>query len=120
MARPTHALVVGCGIAGPALALAFARQGIRSTVVETRARTSEQGGSITLARAWTWLCDALTDSANALLVLDKALGVYDRLREIGFSYTRVQAVNDDGYVNGAILNGQEPGYPCVARRSSHS
>ena len=53
-------------------------------------------------------------------MLDKALGVYDRLREIGFSYTRVQAVNDDGYVNGAILNGQEPGYPCVARKSSHS
>ncbi|OCF39125.1 hypothetical protein I317_07066 [Kwoniella heveanensis CBS 569] len=101
---PRHVLIVGCGLGGPCLALSLARKGIRSTIFEIRPEPSESGGSISLA-------------PNGLRVLDRYAGVYDRLRDVGFSYHRFGAYVDDGEKLGEIVAGEvsegEKGYPSV-------
>lgn len=97
-----HVLIVGGGLAGPALALALARNGIRSTIFEIRSERSDSGGSISLA-------------PNALRPLDKCMGVYDELKAAGFTYTRMSAFDETGYNYGATLVGEEHegGYPAI-------
>ncbi|WVQ97552.1 hypothetical protein IAU59_004666 [Kwoniella sp. CBS 9459] len=99
---PEHVLIIGCGMAGPCLALSLARRGIRSTIFEIRPQPSESGGSISLA-------------PNGLRVLDRYAGVYDRLREVGFSYHRFGAYVEDGEKLGEIVAGEaaDSGYPAV-------
>jgi len=84
-----HVLIIGGGLAGPALALALARQNIRSTIFELRPTRGDSGGSISLA-------------PNALRALDKACGVYDRIRSTGFVHRRISVFDDLGYHFGEI------------------
>lgn len=103
----SHVLIAGAGLGGTALALALARSGIRSTVYEIRSGPSSAGGSITLA-------------SNALRVLDRPIGVYDKLKQVGYTYTRMGAYLDDGYKYGDIMigdvgseAGEEGRYPAL-------
>jgi 2-polyprenyl-6-methoxyphenol hydroxylase-like FAD-dependent oxidoreductase len=96
-----HVLIAGAGLGGPALALALARQGIRSTIYEIRERQSNAGGSITL-------------TAGAIKVLDNSIGVYDKLKSAGYTYTRMGAHSEDGYRYGDVIVGDEKeGYPAL-------
>jgi hypothetical protein len=99
---PSHVLIIGGGIAGPALAIALARRSIRSTIFELRPTRGDSGGSITLA-------------PNALRVADKTLGVLGALQARGFTYHRVGFYADDGYKFGdACLSEEGPGgYPVL-------
>ncbi|KAJ7865288.1 putative kynurenine 3-monooxygenase [Mycena olivaceomarginata] len=82
-------LIVGGGLAGPALALALARQNIRSSVFEIRPQRTIADGSIALA-------------PNALRALDHVIGVYDRLKLAGFSYRRLAMHAEDGQLFGHV------------------
>ncbi|KAF8134181.1 hypothetical protein K438DRAFT_1883381, partial [Mycena galopus ATCC 62051] len=62
-------LIVGGGLAGPALALALAHH----------------------------------TSPNALRALDHVIGVYDRLKPVGFSYRHLEMHADDGYEFGRLV-----------------
>jgi 2-polyprenyl-6-methoxyphenol hydroxylase-like FAD-dependent oxidoreductase len=73
---PPHVIIVGAGLTGPALAIALARQSIRSTIVERHPSPRNIGGVILLA-------------VNALRVLDKAVGVEPLLRKAGYSYDAI-------------------------------
>lgn len=98
-----HVLIVGGGLAGPALALALARKNIRSTIFEIRPSRSDSGGSISLA-------------PNALNALDKGIGVYNQVQSAGFTYHRIGAYADDGYKFGDVRMCDEGGqgsYPLV-------
>ena len=94
-----HVLIVGGGLAGPALAVSLARIGIRSTVFEIRQVKGDSGGSITLA-------------PNALRALDKSCGVYNAIRSAGYVYDKLDAYLDDGYKLGELLLGDDE-YPAV-------
>jgi hypothetical protein len=102
MAPSPHVLILGGGIAGPALGLALAKNDISSTIFEIRQPGTDQGGSITLA-------------PHALRVIDKSLGVYDDVLARGFRYDKVAAYNDQGYRFGEIQVEEpgEEGYPAV-------
>ncbi|KAF8131261.1 hypothetical protein K438DRAFT_1694925 [Mycena galopus ATCC 62051] len=83
-------LIVGGGLAGPALALALARQNIRSSIFEIHPQRTIAASSITLA-------------PNALRALDHVIGVYDRLKPVGFSYRHLEMHADDGYEFGRLV-----------------
>lgn len=102
MTAARHVLIAGAGLSGPALALCLARQGIRSTIFEIRSSPSKSGGSVTLA-------------SHAIRALNNPIGVYDKLKEIGYTYSRMGAYSDDGYRFGEILIGDEGegGYPAL-------
>lgn len=97
-----HVLIAGAGLSGPALALSLARQGIKSTIFEIRPSPSESGGSITL-------------TSRALSALDNPIGVYNDLKEIGWSYSMMGAYSDEGYRFGEISIGSqtEGGYAAL-------
>ncbi|KAL7423620.1 hypothetical protein Q5752_001201 [Cryptotrichosporon argae] len=98
-----HVLIVGAGLGGPCLALALARSRIRSTLLELRPSRPTSGGSISLG-------------PPALHVLDKYAGVYDSIKEIGYSYYRFGAYTEDGEKLGEIVvgeEGKEGGYPAI-------
>lgn len=95
-----HVLIVGGGLAGPCLALSLARHGIRSTIFEIRPELSDSGGSISLG-------------PNALQVLDKYAGVYDRVKSAGYTYYEFGAYFEDGERLGKVNVGQKDGYPAV-------
>ena len=75
LARP-HVIIVGAGLAGPALASALAGQGIRSTVLERHPTPQNIGGVILVA-------------PNAMRVLDKQVGIEPRLRAAGCTYDAI-------------------------------
>lgn len=89
-----HVLIAGAGMAGPALALSLAHQGIRSTIFEIRSGPSFAGGSLTLA-------------SHAIKILDTPIGIYNELKEAGYSYRRMGAYSHDGYRYGDILVGND-------------
>ena len=97
-----HVLIAGAGLSGPALALSLARQGIRSTIFEIRSEPSKAGGSITL-------------TSRAIKALDQSTNVFNKLKEVGFSYTQMAAFDDEGYRYGSIVVGNEEveGYPAL-------
>ncbi|KAF8145307.1 hypothetical protein K438DRAFT_1991944 [Mycena galopus ATCC 62051] len=82
-------LIVGGGLAGPALALALARQNIRSSIFEIRPQRTVATSSITLA-------------PNALCVLDQVIGVYECLKTASFSSHHLEMHADDGYEFGRL------------------
>lgn len=101
MSLPNHVLIVGAGLAGPALALALAKQSIKSTILERRPYSQDIGGVIFLA-------------ANAMRVMDKVLGIEGRLRRVGYSFDAIEmytqgngAVGECDKVGGLMINGGE-------------
>lgn len=74
---PDHVIIVGAGLGGPALAIALAKQSIRSTILERRAGCEDIGGVITLG-------------ANAMRVMDKVVDLGPRLREVGQTFDQIQ------------------------------
>lgn len=80
-----HVLIIGAGLAGPALALALARHSIRSTIFERRPSIQDIGGVISLA-------------PNAMRVLDKIVGIEPDIRRLGqtFSGFEMQACSMSG------------------------
>lgn len=99
-----HILIIGAGLAGPALALSLARHSIKSTIFEIRPSLSESGGSITLA-------------ANAVRALTLLGGdeLIVRIQAAGFLYTRMTAFLSTGYRYGDLVVGEEEegGVPAV-------
>ena len=81
---PSHVIIVGGGLAGPALAVALAKQSIKSTVLERHATVQDLGGVIMLA-------------PNAMYVMDKLLGIGDSLRSKGslFEAIHIHAQRDN-------------------------
>lgn len=80
----SRVLIIGNGLAGPALALSLARHSIRSTIFEIRPALGDGGGSISLA-------------PNALRALDACQkGLVNRLRKRGYSYKRLAIYDEEG------------------------
>ena len=78
-----HALIIGSGIAGPAVAMALQRVGIASTVYEARMQAEQNKGSfLTVAR----------NGVNALRTLNAFEGVMER----GFWVSRMELYSGTG------------------------
>jgi 2-polyprenyl-6-methoxyphenol hydroxylase-like FAD-dependent oxidoreductase len=91
MSPPRHVIIVGAGLAGPALASSLAGQGIRSTILERHPAPRNIGGVILVA-------------PNAMRVLDKLVGVESRLRSVGCSYDVIN-IYTEGSGNGLTRAG---------------
>jgi 2-polyprenyl-6-methoxyphenol hydroxylase-like FAD-dependent oxidoreductase len=76
MANPLHVIITGAGLAGPALAIALAKQSIRSTILERRPSSQDIGGVIMLA-------------PNAMHVMEDLLHIGDRLRNLGDTFKAI-------------------------------
>jgi FAD-dependent urate hydroxylase len=81
----SRALIVGVGVAGPALGIALGRSGIRSAVFEECAAPRDRGGAF------------LNVAPNGIKVLE-ALGLENRVEELGFVTDRLVFHNDRGRV----------------------
>jgi 2-polyprenyl-6-methoxyphenol hydroxylase-like FAD-dependent oxidoreductase len=97
-----HVLINGAGLAGLSLAIALAKRNIRSTIFEIRAVPTTIGGTLVLA-------------PNALRVLDQTMGIYDRIRKVGFEYEHIEFYSEDGWRFGGLVNGDRKayGYPAL-------
>lgn len=92
MSSPTRkALIIGCGIAGPAVALFLKRAGIGAEVYEARSASAEDTGFF------------LNIAPNGMNVL-KTLGVAHRLEQGGFPATGIAFFNRKGKQIGALDN----------------
>ncbi|KAK8854484.1 hypothetical protein IAR55_003222 [Kwoniella newhampshirensis] len=89
MPPPSHVLIVGGGLCGPALAIALSRHRIRSTILELRPQAGNNGGAIMLA-------------PNALRVLDKVIGVDEEIKGEGFGLDKIDFFWEDGLRVGGI------------------
>jgi 2-polyprenyl-6-methoxyphenol hydroxylase-like FAD-dependent oxidoreductase len=76
MATHLHIIITGAGLAGPALAIALAKQSIRSTILERRPYSQDIGGVIMLA-------------PNAMHVMEDLLHIGDRLRSLGDTFKAI-------------------------------
>jgi 2-polyprenyl-6-methoxyphenol hydroxylase-like FAD-dependent oxidoreductase len=76
MANPLHVIISGAGLAGPALAIALAKQSIGSTILERRPYSQDIGGVIMLA-------------VNAMHVMEDLLHMGDRLRSLGDTFKAI-------------------------------
>lgn len=97
-----HVLINGAGPAGLSLSIALAKRNIRSTLIEIRKGPSALGGTIALA-------------PNALRVLDKTIGIYDGIRQVGFEFEVIEFYSNDGWRLGGAMAGntKEYGYPSL-------
>lgn len=86
------ALVVGGGVAGPAVALALEQVGVEAVVLEARSREELAAGSY------------LTLSPNGVHAVDQ-LGLGDRLRAVAFPTRRNELVSGTGRVLGSVTLG---------------
>lgn len=115
MPTPNHTLIVGCGLAGPALALLLAQHGLRSTILEARPEHRTIGGPVMLAPNAVRVLDRITrggrgptstqvqkvgtahdgdgEGASASARTDASqtrFSVYDELKLIGRPFSRIQ------------------------------
>ncbi len=94
--RPKKALIIGCGIAGPATAMFLKRAGIDSVIYEAEERTDDYAGLfLNLAR-------------NGLRVL-KDLGLDEQIRQEGIAMHSMKMVSGKGRLLGNV--GQTSGEP---------
>lgn len=91
MNAPKKALVIGCGVAGPAIALFLKRAGLQAEVFEARSATEEDAGFF------------LNLAPNGMNVL-KTLGIDRRLEQGGFPATGITFFNRVGHQIGALDN----------------
>ena len=89
---PSHVVIIGGGLSGCALAVQLAKRGIRSSVFEIRSKRGDIGGGLMLA-------------INALRVMDKDLGVLEKLQKVGFEFEDLSLVANDGTFLGTVKNG---------------
>jgi len=103
--RSRHVVIVGGGVAGPALALFLKKAGISCAVYESHPYTEGVGGGLGLA-------------PNGMKVL-AALGLADRLRARATAITRFDFRNARGAVLGSVrLDPSAYGQPTVAMSRS--
>src|SRR5215467_14485856 len=103
MNRPGRkALIIGCGIAGPVVALFLQRAGIEAEIYEARDESTDYGGSF------------LNTACNGLGVL-KALGLDERVTGQGSPIPRMQIWSGNGKRLGEVRNGAraEVGAPSI-------
>ncbi len=99
------AIIIGTGLAGPALALALKQQNISCTLFDLRDPAALDGGFVALA-------------PNALRALDR-IGVYDRISKQGWNYEEFQMLSSRNLSRIAtILNGSQKKYGYKALRIS--
>jgi len=93
MNRPRRkALIIGCGIAGPVVALFLQRAGIEAEIYEARTDTTDYGGSF------------LNMACNGLGVL-KTLGLDDKVSSQGSPIPRMMIWSGKGKCLGEVRNG---------------
>lgn len=99
-----HVIILGGGMAGCCLAIALAKQHIRSTIVEIRPSPSTSGGALMLA-------------PNALRILDKVAGVYDQVKAAGYAVETVPIYVDQTRAGKVWLGDVAgTGYPAIRCR----
>jgi 2-polyprenyl-6-methoxyphenol hydroxylase-like FAD-dependent oxidoreductase len=106
MNAPRRALVIGGGIAGPALALFLARAGIRPIVFEAYPRTENVGGGFQIA-------------PNGMRVL-AALGLADSLLAQGHPCSDMAFRNHQGRLIGMVRTARAGHAVNILRASVHS
>lgn len=87
-------LVVGCGVGGPAMAMALQHVGIESTIVEAELRDAAPRGTF------------LNVASNGLDAL-AALGLHRRVADAGFPTPRMRLLSGRGRLLGEVSNGIE-------------
>src|SRR6266446_9328716 len=93
MNRPARkALIIGCGIAGPVVALFLQRAGIEAEIYEARAESTDYGGSF------------LNMACNGLGVL-KPLGLDEQVASQGSPIPRMLIWSGKGEPLGEVRNG---------------
>ncbi|KIY01055.1 uncharacterized protein Z520_03721 [Fonsecaea multimorphosa CBS 102226] len=98
-------IIIGSGLAGPAMALALHRHGISCKVFDLRDEAAFDGGFVALA-------------PNALRALDR-IGVYDRVRTQGWNYEEFRFLSSRNLSRIAtVLNGSVDKYGYKAVRVS--
>ena len=103
MYRPERkALIIGCGIAGPVVALFLQRAGIEAEIYEARDESTDYGGSF------------LNMASNGLGVL-KTLGLEDQVSSQGSPIPRMVIWSGKGKRLGEVRNGarEEVGIPSI-------
>ncbi|WP_163996036.1 FAD-dependent oxidoreductase [Pyxidicoccus caerfyrddinensis] len=96
--RNGHALIMGCGIAGPVVAMALQRAGIESVIYEARSGAMDEAGAF------------LNLAPNGVNVL-KTLGVDAQVQAAGFPCGGIAFWNGAGRRLGVMDNGpEEPRY----------
>ena len=93
---PRQAIIIGCGIAGPAVALLCQRAGIAATIYEAREAPDDYSGLF------------LNVASNGLHVL-ATLGLAGEISAEGFACPRMQLWNGGGKLLGEMRNGAAPG-----------
>lgn len=96
------ALIIGCGVAGPVVALFLQRTGIEAEIYEARAESADYGGSF------------LNTACNGLGVL-KTLGLDEQVACQGSPIPRMQIWSGNGKRLGEVRNGAraEVGAPSI-------
>ena len=96
------ALIIGCGVAGPVVALFLQRAGIEAEIYEARAESTDYGGSF------------LNMACNGLGVL-KTLGLDDQVSSQGSPIPRMSIWSGKGKHLGEVRNGAraEVGAPSI-------
>src|SRR6516164_607585 len=93
MNRPGRkALIIGCGIAGPVVAMFLQRAGIEAEIFEARTESTDYGGSF------------LNMACNGLDVL-KSLGLDDQVSDQGSPIPRMTIWSGKGKRLGEVRNG---------------
>lgn len=98
--------ICGGGLAGATLALCLQKHGISCVIYERETKGFAAGGNIAL-------------SPNALRVLDH-VGVYDRVRNIGYAFETVAFTNGQGVELARVYNGSYKIYNFPALRIQRS
>jgi 2-polyprenyl-6-methoxyphenol hydroxylase-like FAD-dependent oxidoreductase len=111
-------VILGAGLAGPAVCLSLLSSGYHCRLLELRGNAgilettiNSDGGSITLSansiRALLQCAGGATLSVGEdLLKNGKAAALHDKLRQVGYSYDRMSLQDDGGYRYGDVSVGE--------------